>query len=143
LITLTILLKISASETFPLVESSTLPIVYDISYSPLVSGTALEALTDFFYGLVVADDQIGNHVVPGLVLALEKSISTDKSPANVSKCISAVVRGCPDIAAGVIAEFAKAIKVRSERLISPRFLDNLLMILCVAWFQIQRAACRA
>lgn len=111
LTTLSILLTLAPRETFPLVEASLLKPIYEIAYSPLVSGAALEALTEFFCTLVQADGEISGHVVPGLVTALEKNAGADTSPANVSKCISAVVKGASSIAAGVIAEFAKAIKV--------------------------------
>ncbi|KAG8898086.1 hypothetical protein FRB99_007676, partial [Tulasnella sp. 403] len=114
LTTLAILLTLFPKEIFPLVESSILPQTYQIAYSPAVSGSALEALTDFFCALVVADSQIATHVVPGLVQGLEKSSSADTSPSNVSKCISAVIKGSPGIAAGTIAEFSKAIKPGSK-----------------------------
>lgn len=48
-------------------------------------------------------------------MALEsKGADDDRSPANVGKCVAAIVRGYQDIAAGVIVEFAKAIKVRLQ-----------------------------
>lgn len=111
LATLSILLKLAPKETFPLVESSILPEAYKIAYSPLISGSALEALTEFFCVLSEADNEIAGHAVPGLILSLEKNASEDVSPANVSKCIGAVVKGSPDITAGIVAEFSKAVKV--------------------------------
>ncbi|KIO24797.1 hypothetical protein M407DRAFT_244321 [Tulasnella calospora MUT 4182] len=110
LTTLSILLTIAPKETFPLVESAVLPTTYQLAFSPLVSGACLDALTDFFCSLVTADHEISTHVVPGLRFALEKSGAPDASPANVAKCISAVVKGFPDVAAGTIAEFAKSVK---------------------------------
>lgn len=125
LTTLTILLTLAPKETFPLVESSILPTTYQLAFSPLVSGASLEALTDFFCALVTADHEIATHVVPGLKLALEKSGASDASPANVAKCIAAVVKGSPDVAAGTIAEFAKFAKVRSSRYIAMfRYLNS-------------------
>ncbi|KAG8864313.1 hypothetical protein FRB96_006134 [Tulasnella sp. 330] len=112
--TLNILLRVSPKQTYPLVEKSVLPTVYQLAHSPSVSGTALEALTEFFQDLVAADNDIAGHIVPGLVLALEKSKTGETSPSNVSKCVSAVVRGYHDLAAGIIAEFAKSIKPRSK-----------------------------
>ncbi len=108
-----VLLTLAPKETFPLVEKSLLQPVYQLAHSPLVSGSALEALTNFYCALVVADPEIATRVVPGLVAAIEKHERAEASPENVSKCISAVVRGSPAIAAGVIAEFSKAIKVRT------------------------------
>ncbi|KAG9023812.1 hypothetical protein FRB95_012465 [Tulasnella sp. JGI-2019a] len=112
--TLNILLRVSPKQTYPLVEKSVLPTVYQLACSPSVSGTALEALTEFFQDLVAADNDIAGHIVPGLVIALEKPKTAETSPANVSKCVSAVVKGYHGLAAGIIAEFAKSIKPRSK-----------------------------
>jgi len=109
---LTVLLTYAPGASYPLVESSIVAPVYQLACSPLIAGQALEALASFFGALVEADNQIASHVVPGLVIALEKSNAGETSPANVSKCISAIVKGAMSIAAGVIAEFAKAIRVR-------------------------------
>ncbi|KAG8930309.1 hypothetical protein FRC03_000633 [Tulasnella sp. 419] len=114
LTTLTILLVQAPTVVYPIVESKVVKPVYDIAYSPLVSGSALDSLTDFFRALVEADREIATHVVPGLTMALEKSNAPDASPANISKCLSAIVKGAMGIAAGVIAEFSKAIKKASK-----------------------------
>lgn len=122
LLTLSILLEISPKPTYPLVEKSVLPTVYQLAYSPSIFGATLEALTGFFQALVSADNEIAGHIVPGLVLAFEKDKSGDSSAANISKCISAVVKGYQDMAAGIIAEFAKSIKVTDD---GPRSITKL------------------
>lgn len=111
LTTLTILLQFSPS-SFPVVESSVLKDIYPISHSPLVSGTSLDALLGFFGALVEADDQIASHLVPGLVTALKRADPSEAVPANVAKVLGRIVRSQTSVAAGVIAEFSKALRVR-------------------------------
>jgi cullin-associated NEDD8-dissociated protein 1 len=110
---LTALLQLSPSITFPVIESDCLPAAYDLGANRLIAGPSLEALLSFFAALVKADLQIEMHVVPGLTIALEKANATGGgSPGNVSKCIGVVVKAQPSGAAGVIAQFAKLLKVR-------------------------------
>lgn len=58
-----------------------------------------------------ADNQIATHVVPNLVLAVEKAPKADASLSNVAKCIGGVVVAQRGVAAGTIAEFAKHLRV--------------------------------
>ncbi|KAJ7596512.1 armadillo-type protein [Mycena floridula] len=111
---LTELLELSPTTTFPIVEKALLNDIYRISYSPLVSGAALEALLGFFSALVQADNQISTHVVPNLVLAIEKAPKVGTSPANVAKCIAQVVKSNQSVAAGVIAQYSKNLKSASK-----------------------------
>jgi cullin-associated NEDD8-dissociated protein 1 len=46
-----------------------------------------------------------------LVIASEKAPKTENSPANVARCIAQVVKNSQGVAAGVIAEYSKNIKV--------------------------------
>ncbi|KDQ17665.1 hypothetical protein BOTBODRAFT_172104 [Botryobasidium botryosum FD-172 SS1] len=111
---LTVLLQLSPKETFEIVERDLLSNIYILACSPLVSGAALDALLSFFYHLVQADGQITTHVIPGLRLTLENTKAGQVSPANVGKCIGAVVRSQNSIAAGAIAEFSKYIQPSSK-----------------------------
>lgn len=51
------------------------------------------------------------HVIPNLVTAAEKAPKSETSPANVARCVAAVVRSQQGVAAGVIAEYSKNLKV--------------------------------
>jgi cullin-associated NEDD8-dissociated protein 1 len=108
---LTVLLELSPSTTFPEVERDVLADVYDIARSPLVTGATLDSVLSFFHWLVQADRQIATHVVPNLVTSVEKVPKAEGSPSNVAKCIAQVVRSEQGVAAGTIAEYAKALKV--------------------------------
>lgn len=109
---LALLLELSPSITFPVVEGELLTDVYRIAHSPLVSGAALDSLLTFFSALVQADSQIATYVVPNLVIGVQKSPKTEANPSNVAKCIGQVVRSSQGVAAGTIAEYSKAVKVR-------------------------------
>ena len=99
--------------TFPEVERDLLSGVYVIAHSPLVSGAALDSALAFFSALVQADVQIATHVVPNLVISMEKSKEGQKSSANVAKCVAQVVKSQQGIAAGTIAEYSKHLRVCS------------------------------
>ena len=105
------LLDLAPSTTFPAVERELLSDIYPIAHSPLVSGAALDALLPFFSALVQADLQIATHVVPNLVIAVEKGQRTDANMMNVAKCVGEVVRSQQGVAAGTIAEYSRCIKV--------------------------------
>ncbi|KAJ7920740.1 armadillo-type protein [Mycena leptocephala] len=111
---LALLLELAPSTTFPEIESDLLPDVYRIAHSPLVSGAALDSLLSFCAALVSADDQIATHLVPNLVIAVEKAPRTDASPNNVAKAVAQIVRSQQAIAAGTIAQYAKNIKKTSK-----------------------------
>ncbi|KAK2459779.1 hypothetical protein APHAL10511_008211 [Amanita phalloides] len=111
---LSLLLDLSPSATFPVVEREVLPDIYAIAHSPIVSSVALDSLLQFLTSLVHADNQIATHVVPNLVIAVEKAPKTEASPRNVAKCIAQVVKSQPDVAAGAIAEYAKNLKGTSK-----------------------------
>lgn len=114
LIVLALLLQLTPSTTFPEVERDLLPGIYQVAHSPLVSGAALESLLGFFSALVQADNQISTHVVPNLVIAVEKAPKTEASPANVARCVAQVVKSQQAVAAGTIAEYSKNIKKTSK-----------------------------
>lgn len=111
LIVLALLLQLTPSTTFPEVEHDLFPDIYHIAHSPLVSGPALDSLLGFFSALVQADNQIATHVVPNLVIAVEKAPKSEASPANVARCVAQVVKSQQGVAAGAIAEYSKNIKV--------------------------------
>jgi cullin-associated NEDD8-dissociated protein 1 len=108
---LALLLELAPTTTFPEIESDLLPDVYRIAHSPLVSGAALDSLLSFCAALVSADRQIATHLVPNLVIAVEKAPRADASPNNVAKAVAQIVRSEQAIAAGTIAQYAKNIKV--------------------------------
>ncbi|KAF9007899.1 armadillo-type protein [Cyathus striatus] len=112
--TLALLLELSPITTFPEVERDLLGEIYNIAHSPLVAGSALEALFRFFSALVQADNQIATHVVPNLVISAEKAPKAESSPSNVAKCIAQVVQSQQAVAAGTIAEYSKNIKRTSK-----------------------------
>ncbi|KAI6139217.1 hypothetical protein BKA82DRAFT_2992219 [Pisolithus tinctorius] len=108
------LLELAPRTSFPLIERDLLSDIYPNAYSPLVLGAALDALLSFFSALVEADDQIATHVVPGPVIAAQKSGGKgDVSSMNVAKCVGEVVRSQQGVAAGTIAEYSKYIEGRS------------------------------
>jgi len=109
---LTLLLESSPSYTFPEVERLVLQDVYSIASSPQITGASLDAVLAFFAALVEADTQIAAHVVPSLVKSVVSASKGDASPANAAKCVAQVVRSYPAVAAGVIAEYSKHVKVR-------------------------------
>lgn len=108
---LALLLDLSPTETFTEIEREILPQAYIVAHSPLVSGAALDSVLTFFSSLARADAQIGNHVIPNLVISSEKAARAETSPGNVAKCVAGIVKVQHSIAAGVIAEYAKNIKV--------------------------------
>jgi len=111
---LALLLEAAPTGTFPQVEAALLPEIYRVAASPLVSGPALDALFRFFGALVQADGQIATHLVPNLVIAVQRAPKAEASPANVAKCIAQIVRNARGVAAGVIAEYSKNIRPRSK-----------------------------
>jgi cullin-associated NEDD8-dissociated protein 1 len=110
LTTLSLLLKTYPRVTYPIVEKEAMTLVSGLACSPLVSGTTLNAVEEFYGNLVETDNQIASHVIPSLVLGLDKA-GAEGSPANVSKCIARVVRSAPGITAGTVAEFTKHVAV--------------------------------
>jgi cullin-associated NEDD8-dissociated protein 1 len=108
--TLSLLLELAPTSTFPEVERDLLNDIYNITHSHLISGVALESLFRFYSSLVQADNQIATHVVPNLVISADKAPKAESNPANVAKCIAQVVRSQPDVAAGTIAEYLKYLK---------------------------------
>ncbi|KAJ6521352.1 armadillo-type protein [Mycena vulgaris] len=111
---LALLLELAPTTTFPEIESDLLPDIYRIAHSPLVSGAALDSLLSFCGALVSADDQIATHLVPNLVIAVEKAPRADASPSNVAKAVAQIVRSQQSIAAGTIAQYAKNVKKTSK-----------------------------
>jgi len=107
-----LLLRLSPSITFPLVEREFLKDVSVISCSPLASGVALESLLSFYGSLVEADMQIASHVIPNLVAVAEKAPKSEVSYSNVAKCVAEVIKSQQGIAAGTISEFTRHLKVR-------------------------------
>lgn len=106
-----LLLELSPRTTFPVVEKDLLQDIYIIAHSPLVSGAAFDAVLAFFAALVEADMEIATHVVPSLVISVDRASKAETSLTNVAKCIGQVVKSQQGIAAGTIAEFAKNLKV--------------------------------
>lgn len=106
-----LLLQLSPQSTFPEVERELLNDIYKIAHSPLISGAPFDSVLAFFAALVEADLQIGTHVVPNLVAAVERAPKSDASYANVAKCVGQVVKSQQSIAAGTIAIFARHIRV--------------------------------
>lgn len=108
------LLRLSPAETYPEIEHEVLKEVYDIAASPLVSGAALDSVLAFFAALVEADGQIASHVVPDLVARVDKMPKAEVSASNAAKCVGQVVKSQQGVAAGVIAEYSRSIKVSQD-----------------------------
>ncbi len=90
LLALALLLELSPTQTYPIVEGDYLKDISNIAHSPAVSGAALEALLTFFSALVQADAQIATHVIPNLVIPLQKEKKADLSYMNVAKCVASL-----------------------------------------------------
>lgn len=114
LMILAVLLSLAPLLTYPAVEEEYLKDIYVIAHSPLLIGAPLDSLLLFFAALVEADSEIATHVIPNLVIPLQKVKRTDASYNNVARCIGTVVRCHPSLAAGTIAEFSKALKVSAR-----------------------------
>ncbi|KAF9016837.1 ARM repeat-containing protein [Hymenopellis radicata] len=125
---LAILLQVTPSTSFPEIEKTLLGNIYTISHSVLVSGAALDSLLNFYASLVQADNQIATHVVPSLVLNVEKAPKAEASPANVARCVAQVVKSQNGIAAGVIAEYAKHLNVKKAAKAKPSMVVLSLLI---------------
>jgi cullin-associated NEDD8-dissociated protein 1 len=134
-----LLLQLSPKSTFPEVEREVLEDIYGIAYSPQTSGAALDAVLVFFGALVEADSQIATHVVSSLTRNTPE-MPKEVSYPNVSKCVAQVVKSYHALAAGVIAEFSKNLKVRytssavppsnhPQKRVDPRDLSLSLLIL--------------
>lgn len=117
--TVALLLELAPTSTFPEVEHELLQNIYAIAHSPLVSGAPFDSVLAFFAALVEADGQIATHVVPNLVISIEKSPKGQVSQANVAKCVGQVVKSQQSIAAGTIAEFSRHLKVWSAAVHPP------------------------
>lgn len=108
---LALLLELAPKDAFPEVERQYLDEVCNIAHSSAVSGVALDSVLAFISALVRADEQIATHVIPNLVLPLQKGKKADISLMNIAKCIGAVVRCHQGLAAGTIAKFSNTLKV--------------------------------
>ncbi|PCH33074.1 ARM repeat-containing protein [Wolfiporia cocos MD-104 SS10] len=108
------LLELSPAITYPEVESEVLGGIYNIAHSPLVAGAAFDSILAFFAALVEADMQVATHVIPNLVVSLDKAPRAEASSANVARCVGQVVKSQRAIAAGTIVEFARHIKPSSK-----------------------------
>lgn len=109
---LSLLLTLAPAVSFQEVERDVLQDAYNVTASPLVTGSGLEALLAFYGSLVEADDQIATHIVPSLIITLDRAPAGQRSPANVAKSLAQVVKSQPSVAAGTIAEFSKHVRVR-------------------------------
>ena len=85
--------------------------IYLIAHSLLVSGAVLDVLLMFFSALVQADLQITTHVVPNVVIAVDKAQRADANMMNVAKCVGEVVRSQQAVATGTIVEYLRYINV--------------------------------
>lgn len=106
-----LLLEIAPAPTFPEVERELLKDIYEVAHSPLISGASFDSVLEFFAALVQADMQIATHVVPNLVISIERASKPEASQSNVARCIGQVVKCQLTVAAGTVAEFAKHLKV--------------------------------
>lgn len=106
-----LLLELAPATTFPEVEHDLLRDIYVVAHSPLISGAPFDSVLGFFSALVQADMQIATHVVPNLVISIDKAAKSEASQANVARCIGQVVKCQQTVAAGTIAEFTKYLKV--------------------------------
>lgn len=122
-----LLLELAPANTFPEVEHDILQHIYVVAHSPLVSGVPFDSVLGFFAALVQADMQIATHVVPNLVISIDKANKTEASQANVARCIGQVVKCQQTVAAGTIAEFAKHLKSNSKAKPSQVVLSLLVM----------------
>ncbi|KZT68798.1 TIP120-domain-containing protein [Daedalea quercina L-15889] len=109
-----LLLELTPAQTYPEVERDLLPDIYNIAHSPLVAGAAFESVLAFFAALVQADMEVATHLVPNLVISVEKAQKADASLGNTARCIGQVAISQQSIAAGTIAEFAKHLKPSSK-----------------------------
>jgi cullin-associated NEDD8-dissociated protein 1 len=110
-IVLSTLLEVHPAATYPLVENKLLKNIFVLSLTPLLSGASLDSLLTFYSNLVTADQEIGNKIIPKLLLEVQQGAKNTTSPGNVAKCIAKVVHANTTIAAGVITQFARLMQV--------------------------------
>ncbi|KAK7039295.1 Cullin-associated nedd8-dissociated protein 1 [Favolaschia claudopus] len=97
----------------PYLSTSDIPLLSQ-GLSLLALLLELAPTTTFCAALVSADNQIATHLVPNLVIAVEKAPKADASPSNVAKAVAQIVKSQQAIAAGTIAQYAKNIKKTSK-----------------------------
>ena len=81
-----LLLELAPEKAYAEVESQLLSDIYVVAHSPLVSGAAFDSVLAFFAALVEADMQVATHVVPNLVISIEKAPKSEASQSNVARC---------------------------------------------------------
>jgi len=75
---------------------------------------APESLLHFYAPLVQAVNQIATHIVPNIVVSAEKAPKAETSPANVAKYVALIVKSEHGVAAGMIVEYGKHLKVNTS-----------------------------
>lgn len=65
-------LDLLPKDTYPEVERDLLSDIYTIAHFPLVAGAAFESVLSFFAALVQADVQVTTHLVPNLVISVDR-----------------------------------------------------------------------
>ena len=104
------------------IQTSILPRIYELVRSPLLQGPSLEGLLALFKNFVIA----GATPLP-LVKTLAESVDLGKktvdasgtqigmqSLATSSRCIGVIVREAPDVADGIVADYALKVQVRFQ-----------------------------
>lgn len=109
--TLSLLLELSPKLAYPEVERQYLSDICNTAHSSAISGAALDSLLVFFTALVKADEQIATHVIPNLIIPVQKEKKTDASLLNIAKSIGVIIKCHPSLAAGTIAKFSGTLKV--------------------------------
>ncbi|KZT42868.1 ARM repeat-containing protein [Sistotremastrum suecicum HHB10207 ss-3] len=107
-----LLLQTSPRATYPSVEKDLLKDIYDLTYSPLISGASLDSLLTFYTSLVTADGPIATRLISNLIGSFNSAPKEKGSaaPSNVAKSIERVLRVEISMIAGTIAEFSKSLR---------------------------------
>lgn len=121
---LTGMLKTPKSAIKPSIEKDLLPSVVDLTKSPSIHGSSLEALQDFFATYTAADPDSSIRMVPNIVKLFDVrqpvsaiAIAGEGSTvtyATAAKCIGVILKHSRENFAGILTQFIKPVQVSAK-----------------------------
>jgi cullin-associated NEDD8-dissociated protein 1 len=89
------------------VEATILPSIYQLIQFPILQGSALESILQFFVHLLTFDPSKAPKVLSSLLETMENSQSQVQHYSTVAQCIGAVVKAVPKVAGSIIEQVEK------------------------------------